>query len=374
MLTRAGVVLVKQKKHIVTTTEGIISPEKGTCAWPSFIESEAELEDLLTRPSEALVEFIRTVSAPLLILGAGGKMGPTLALLAHRAAAIAGHSLEIIAVSRFSNELARKNLEGQGMQTISCDLLEEKSLARLPNSKNIISLVGQKFGTEENPSATWAINTIVPARIAERYPNARIVAVSTGNVYPLTDVSRGGSVESDPLSPIGEYANATVGRERVFEFYSLRNRTPLVLLRLYYAVDLRYGVVVDIARKIYAGKPVELANGCFNCIWQGDANEMILRSLSLADCPPVARNLCIPEIFQVRQVATRLGTLLDRPVKFHGTEATTALLGDASRICAELGEPQVGMETMLRWTAHWVKYNGRDLNRPTHFEIRDGKY
>lgn len=364
---------MKQNSNRVTITEQI-APEKGACALPAFINSEVELEKLLTRPSDALVQFIKTVSTPLLVLGAGGKMGPTLAVLALHAAKAANHPLEVIAVSRFSDKWVSDCLEAKGVQTVSCDLLEEKSLVRLPDSENIICLVGQKFGTEENPSATWAINTIVPARIAERYPQARIVAVSTGNVYPLTEVSRGGSVESDPLRPIGEYANATVGRERVFEFYSLRNRTPLVLLRLYYAVDLRYGVVVDIARKIYAGTPLELGNGCFNCIWQGDANDMILRALSLADSPPVSRNLCIPEVFQVRQVAARLGELLDRPVRFHGKESATALLGNASRICAELGEPQIGMEMMLRWVTHWVKHDGRDLNRPTHFEVRDGKY
>jgi hypothetical protein len=364
---------VKQNPNRVTITEEI-APEKGASALPAFINTEAELDELLTRPRDALVEFIKTVSTPLLVLGAGGKMGPTLAILAHRAARKANHPLKVIAVSRFGDKLARAHLEAEGVRTIACDLLEEKSLSCLPDSENVICLVGQKFGTHENPSATWAINTIVPARIAERYSNARIVAVSTGNVYPLTEVDRGGSVESDPLRPLGEYANATVGRERVFEFYSLRNRNPLALLRLYYAVDLRYGVVVDIARKIYADHSVELANGCFNCIWQGDANDMILRALSLADSPPIARNLCLPEVFQVRQIATRLGELLERPVSFHGTEATTALLGKATRICAELGEPQIGIETMLRWTAHWVKNDGRNLNRPTHFEVRDGKY
>ena len=351
-----------------------IELEQSKQALPDYIKTEAELEEILTRPREVLVEFIKTVSSPLLIFGAGGKMGPTLAMLAKRSARAANHPLDVIAVSRFRDKSARQCLENGRVQTISCDLVETESFMDLPDTQNLIYLVGQKFGTDDNPSATWAINTIVPARIAERYPSANMVAVSTGNVYPLTDVSRGGSVETDPLTPLGEYANATVGRERIFEYYSHRNRSAMALLRLYYAIDLRYGVLVDIAGKIHAGQPIEVANGYFNCIWQGDANEMILRSLTLAASPPTVRNFCRPEIFGVREIATRLAELLNRPVTFTGEEATTALLGNSSRICAELGVPPTGIEAMLRWTAHWVKHCGRNLNRPTHFEVRDGKY
>lgn len=354
-------------------TEPPIAREAGVTL-PEYINTETELEELLTRPRARLVAFIRSVASPLLILGAGGKMGPTFALLARRAALAANHPLDIIAVSRFTDPASRNKLEAAGVRTIACDLLEKESLAELPDTENVICLVGQKFGTENDPAATWAINTIVPSRIAERYPRARIVAVSTGNVYPLTEVGRGGSVEGDPLNPVGEYPNAAVGRERVFEFYAQRHRTALALLRLYYAVDLRYGVVVDIARKIHAGQPVDLTNGYFNCIWQGDANEFILRALSLAGTPPAIRNLCRPEIFKVREIATTLGDLLDRPVLFKGAEAGTAYLGNAARLCGELGEPSTKIQAMLRWTAHWVKQDGRNLNRPTHFEVRDGKY
>jgi hypothetical protein len=260
------------------------------------------------------------------------------------------------------------------VQTASCDLLDANSLARLPDAPNVIYLVGLKFGTAQNPSATWAMNTLVPARVCERYPRSRIVALSTGNVYPLSEVSRGGSVEADPLTPLGEYANAAVARERIFEFHSSRNSTAVALLRLFYAVELRYGVLVDLARKVLSGEPIPLANGSFNCIWQGDANEMILRSLALAAAPPAAFNLCWPEVFSVRQIAMQLGELLGRPSAFTGNESATALLGNPSRICAALGPPPTPMETMLRWTAHWVKQGGRDLGRPTHFEVRDGKY
>ncbi|NOS72556.1 MAG: NAD(P)-dependent oxidoreductase [Verrucomicrobia bacterium] len=341
---------------------------------PESIQNESELEEVLTRPSSALIEFIKTVSSPLLVLGAGGKMGPTLAVLARRAADAAGHPLEIVAASRFSNDASRQWLEARGVKTVSCDLLDSDAVARLPDANNIIYLVGLKFGTAQNPAATWAINTIVPARVCERFPNSRIVALSTGNVYPQSDVSRGGSVESDSLTPLGEYANAAVGRERIFEFYSSRQNTPIALLRLFYAVELRYGVLVDIARKVHSGQPVSLANGYFNCIWQRDANELILRSLLLTTAPASVYNLCRPEMFSVRDIATEFGKLLDRAPSFSGSETQTALLGNPAKLCDSIPSTSTIMETILRWTADWVKRGGHDLGRPTHFEVRDGKY
>lgn len=341
---------------------------------PERIESEEQLDELLTRPGARLAELIRTASSPLLVLGAGGKMGPTLAVLARRAADAAKHPLDVIAVSRFSDAASRQWMEARGITTLSCDLLDREAVARLPDSMNVIYMVGLKFGTGQNPSATWAMNTIVPARVAERFPSARIVALSTGNVYPMSEASRGGSLETDPLTPVGEYANAAVGRERVFEFYSRRNATPLVLLRLFYAVELRYGVLSDLARMVYSGQPIPLANGSFNCIWQGDVNEMALRSLNLASSPPAAFNLCRPETFSVREVATRLGQLLDRTPRFTGSESPTALLGNAAKICGALGEPAMPLDAMLRWVAEWTKSGGRSLGRPTHFEVRDGRY
>lgn len=341
---------------------------------PESLRTETELDELLTRPSERLVEFIKSVSGPLLILGAGGKMGPTLAVLARRAAEAAQHPLEIVAVSRFSNASSRQWLETHGVKTLNCDLLDANAIGGLPDASNIIYLVGLKFGTAQNPAATWAINTLVPARVCERYPRNRIVALSTGNVYPQSEVRRGGSVETDALTPLGEYANAAVGRERIFEFHSQRNRTPITLLRLFYAVELRYGVLADIARKVYAREPVALANGHFNCIWQRDANELILRSLPLAAAPASVYNLCRPEIFPVRETANRLGALLGQAPIFSGNESGTALLGNATKLAAALNLPETPMETILRWTADWVGQGGRDLGRPTHFEVRDGQY
>ncbi len=341
---------------------------------PEGIEAEEQLHEFLTRPSAPLVEFIRNLTSPLLVLGAGGKMGPTLAVLAKRAAAAANHPLDVIAVSRFSDAGTRAWLERHQVKTLSCDLLEAPAVAMLPDAVNLVYMVGLKFGSTQNPVATWAMNTLVPARVMERYPSARIVALSTGNVYPLGAVNLGGSREDDPLTPLGEYANATVGRERIFEYYSRRHHASVALIRLFYAVELRYGVPVDVARKVHVGEPVDLTNGYFNCIWQGDANDMTLRALSLATSPPSVWNLCRPEIFPVRAIAMRFGELFGRAPQFTGTEAPTALLGNPAAICAQLGPPAMPLETMLRLIAHWVKQGGRSLGKPTHFEVRDGNY
>jgi nucleoside-diphosphate-sugar epimerase len=337
------------------------------------IETTEELEELLTRPLAQLVEFIKTVRSPLFILGAGGKMGPTLAVLARRAAELAGHELEIVAVSRYSDSGARDWLEDQGVATLSCDLLDSHEVSKLPCSSNVLYLVGLKFGTAQNPALTWAANTIVPAYVSEHYSEAKIVALSTGNVYPFSKNPAGAS-ETDPLTPLGEYANAAVGRERVFEFCSQRNSTPVALLRLFYAVELRYGVLRDMADKIWAGQPIHLANSSFNCIWQGDANSFVIRSLALATSPPTAFNLTSAKPFLVRTVAERLGQLLDKPVRFVGEENETSLVGNCSKLFSLLGSPATSLDTMLCWTAEWVKHGGSSLDKPTHFETRDGRY
>jgi nucleoside-diphosphate-sugar epimerase len=341
---------------------------------PTYIESEPELDSILAHPAPALVSFIRKVSSPLVILGAGGKMGPTLAALAKRASEQASHPLEVIAVSRFSDSSSKTWLEEQKIKTIACDLLDRNAVFDLPDSQNIISLVGLKFGTSDNPATTWAMNTLVPANIAERYPNSRMVALSTGNVYPMSLVSHAGSLEGDSLTPLGEYPNAAVARERIFEFFSRRNGTPIALIRLFYAVELRYGILVDIAKRILSGDAIDLSNGWFNCIWQGDANEMIIRSLALAASPPSVWNLCYPEIYNVRAIAAELGDLMGIAPMFKGNESPTALLGNSQRLCSTLGVSPTNIKTVLRWTAAWVKNNGRTLNKPTHFETRDGKY
>lgn len=329
---------------------------------------------MLTRPTPALVEFIRTLPSPLVVLGAGGKMGPTLCVRALRAAEQAGHPLDVFAVSRFSDESARRWLETRGVRTLSCDLMNLPALKKLPDAQNVIYLVGLKFGTQQHPARTWAVNTLTPAHVCERYPGARVVALSTGNVYPLSPVARGGSVESDPLTPLGEYANAAVARERVFEYCAQQQGVSLALVRLNYAVELRYGVLVDIALKVVAGDAIDVTMGHLNCIWQGDANDMILRMLPLAAEPPAAFNLTGREVLSVRELAVRLAELMERPVTITGSEAETALLSNPARAYDALGAPHLPLDLVLRWTADWVLHGGPALGKPTHFEARDGVY
>jgi nucleoside-diphosphate-sugar epimerase len=341
---------------------------------PDRIHTEEELDELLTRPRPVLIESMGTLRSPLVFLGAGGKMGPTLAWLARRAAQAAGHPLDIIAVSRFSDDSARHWLETRGVQTLPVDLLDRQGLERLPDAAEVIYLVGRKFGTTDDAARTWAVNTLVPAYVMERFPGARIVALSTGNVYPLVAVSQGGAVEGDALTPLGEYGNAAVARERLFEFFARQQSTPLCILRLNYAVELRYGVLVDLARKVLAHEAIDLTTGYVNCIWQGDANDMILRSLALTKTPPRVLNLTGPAMLSVRGLALRLGELLGKTVRFIGTEANTALLSNPAQACALLGPPPTPLEHVLRWTAHWLSQGGRLIGKPTHFEVRDGRY
>jgi nucleoside-diphosphate-sugar epimerase len=348
--------------------------DPGCNAAPELIRTEDELDELLTRARAALVEFMPRLSSPLVILGAGGKMGPTLAMLAHRAAEAAGHRLDVIAVSRFSDEGTKHWLARRGVKTLKADLLQRGDVERLPDSENVVYLLGLKFGTQQDPGATWAANTLAPAHVAERYASARIVALSTGNVYPLGPTNGGGAQEEHALTPFGEYANAAVARERIFEYFARKNHSRTALIRLSYAVELRYGVLVDIARKVRAAEPVDVSNGSFNCIWQGDANEMILRALALAASPPAVFNLTCPAILSVREVATKFSELLGHAVKFVGLESDTALLSNPAKLCAEFGPPPTPLGTIIRWTAHWVKNGGRYLDKPTHFEVRDGKY
>lgn len=341
---------------------------------PVDIDSEAALDALLSRPSRALTECIRTVSSPLVVLGAGGKMGPTLCVMARRAAEESGHRLDVVAVSRFQDPGVRRWLQEQGVKIIQADLLEAGAGRGLPDAENLVYMVGRKFGTGRDPATSWAVNTLVPLRMAERYPKARMVALSTGNVYPLAPVAGGGSTEAEARTPLGEYANTAVARERLFEYEAQRTGLRVALIRLFYAVELRYGVVADLARHVNAGLPIPLANGWFNCIWQSDANDRILRALSLASAPPSLWNLCRPEAFSVRDIAAELGALLGRPPVFAGAESDTALLGNAAPLCRILGTPPTPMRTIVRWVARWVKTGGRSLEKPTHFEVRDGDY
>jgi nucleoside-diphosphate-sugar epimerase len=341
---------------------------------PSSLETEQAVDELLSRPSPALVKFITQRQSPLLVLGASGKMGPSLCNLARRAAQAAKHELRILAVSRFSDSQSRAWLESHGIETIGCDLLDRQALAKLPDSANLVYLVGLKFGTQQTPWMTWAVNTLVPSRVAERFPAARIVALSSGNVYPFVPVQSGGATEATVPAPVGEYANTALARERIFEYCSRAQGTPTVLLRLNYAVEMRYGVLVDIAQKVWTNAPVDLSTGYLNCIWQGDANELILRAFELTTSPASVYNLTGPSALSVRELAHRFGELMQRTPNFVGTEAPTALLNNPAALCARLGAPATPLEPLLQWTADWIKRGGATLGKPTHFEVRSGTF
>lgn len=339
----------------------------------SFLPDIDALDAELTRPTPALVSFISSVKSPLVVLGAGGKMGPTLCALAVRAAAEAGHALDVVAVSRFSDPAVQTWLDAQGVHTHIADLLDPAAVRALPDAPNVIYLVGRKFGTGAQPGLTWLINTTVPVLVSERYAGVPVVMLSTGNVYPLVPVTGGGSVETDPLAPVGTYAYACLAREQVFAGYADRYQTPTVLVRLNYAVDLRYGVLLDLAQRIWHNQPVDLAMGHLNCIWQGDANARILRALALAGTPAVPLNLTGPQ-YAVADLAQRLGRLLERRPRLTGTPAETALLSNAARSEVAFGPPEVDIDTLLRWTAHWVQTGQPTLGKPTAFQVRDGKF
>lgn len=341
---------------------------------PEVILSDSLLIDRLTRPSAALVESITQVSSPLVVIGAGGKMGPTLCAMARRAALIAGHPLRVVAVSRFSQPQAKKELERAGVETLPTDLLDRQAVQRLPDTDHVLSLIGLKFGTTGNPSLTWAVNTLTTAHLAERYAHSRIVALSTGNVYPPMPAPSLGASEEHPLTPVGEYANAAIARERLFEYYSHLQKTPVALLRLSYAVELRYGVLVDIARAVWESRPLQLSNGWINWIWQADAHDLILRSFTLTSSPASAWNLTHPQALRVRDVALEFARHFHKEPLLVGTEAPDALLSNPARLCSRLGPPPTRPDQVIGWIADWLRQGGASLNKPTHFETRDGVF
>jgi nucleoside-diphosphate-sugar epimerase len=339
-----------------------------------MIETEDQLEEALSRPIPADVDALRAMEGDILLLGVGGKMGPSLARLARRSSDEAGVRRRILGVSRFSEPGLRESLQASGVETIACDLLDREALAALPDCPNVIFMTGRKFGSTGQEWLTWAMNVYVPALCAERFRKSRLVVFSSGNVYPLTPPEHGGPTEDDPTGPVGEYAQSALGRERMFQHFSYVHGTPGVILRLNYAIDLRYGVLRDIADKVYHGRPVDLGMGMANVIWQRDANSVALRALAHCQSPPLVLNLTGPEMISVRQVALRFGRIFGVEPMLSGVEAETALLSNASRCHALFGYPSVSLEQMIEWVAHWVRLGGRSLGKPTHFEQRDGKF
>ncbi|MFB3829817.1 MAG: NAD-dependent epimerase/dehydratase family protein [Bryobacteraceae bacterium] len=338
------------------------------------IASEQQLEDVLARPTEADIEAMRELDGDLLILGVAGKMGPSLAHRARLASDAAGVKRRIIGVARFSQPIWRRQLEEWGIECVPADLLEPGALDKLPDAPNVIHMAARKFGSTGAESLTWAMNTYLPAMVAQRYRASRIVAFSSGNVYPLTPVLLGGPTEQDATGPVGEYAQSVMGRERMFEHFSAQYGTRVVLLRLNYAIELRYGVLADIARKVYGRCPIDLRMGHANVIWQGDANSVCLRCFAHCQAPPLILNLTGPETLSVRWVATQFARRFGVEPVLEGTESPTALLSNAQHCCRLFGYPTVPVEQMMDWIAAWIEGGGSSLNKPTHFEARDGKF
>jgi nucleoside-diphosphate-sugar epimerase len=340
----------------------------------TVITSESELEDILTRPIPVVVNAVSELEGDLLILGVGGKMGPTLARLAKRSIDEAGLKKHVIGVDVFPSPDQRERLEKIGVETITCDLLDSSALKKLPEVNNVIFMAGRKFGSTGAEHLTWAINTLLPALVAERFRDSRILVFSSGNVYPFTPVFSGGPTEDHPTGPVGEYAQSCLGRERMFDYFSRRFGTPVLLFRLNYSVELRYGVILDIAQKVHAGVAIDLAMGNANVIWQGDANARVLQSFGLCQSPPRILNVTGPETMSIRWLANRLGYLMNREPVFEGTESNSALLSNAAQSHKLFGYPGVPLERVVEWVAYWVLAGGPTLDKPTHFEVRDGKF
>jgi nucleoside-diphosphate-sugar epimerase len=338
------------------------------------IASVEQLEDLLTTPSDALVADLAALDGDLMVIGAAGKMGPTLSVLAQRALAAAGGGRAVTAVARFSDAATRERLEQAGVRTIAADLHDPAQLAALPEAGNIVYMLGTKFGTTGAEHQTWATNTYLAGKVAERFSSARWTVFSSGNVYPLRPVVRGGADETVAPDPVGEYAQTCLARERLFEHISRQAGTSVAIFRLNYAIDLRYGVLHDIAEQVYRGDAVDIAMGNVNVIWQGDANTTALRALRLASSPPTVLNVTGPETISVRWLVEQFAARFGVEARVTGEESDTALLNNATASFGHFGYPTVPLATMLEWVADWVARDMPTLDKPTHFQARDGKF
>ena len=338
------------------------------------ITSVDALEDVLTRPSDGLIADLARLDGDIMVIGSAGKMGPTLTVLAQRALQEIGGGRKVIAVSRFSEAGSRERLDAAGVQTIAADLADPAALAALPDAPNIVYMLGTKFGTTGREYQTWATNVYLSGQVAERFAASRFTVFSSGNVYPLRPVALGGADETIPADPVGEYAQSCLGRERMFEYVSRTHGTPVTIFRLNYAIDLRYGVLFDIATQVHAGKPVDIAMGNVNVIWQGDANAIALRALTIADTPPTILNVTGPETISVRWLVEQFAERFGVAPQTVGEESPTALLSNASKAFRHFGYPHVSLATMIDWVAGWIEAGGPSLGKPTHFQERDGRF
>ncbi len=338
------------------------------------LENEEQLDELISRPTAETIKMFSRIDGDIIILGISGKIGPSLAFMAKRACDEAGVKKRIVGVALFDSPEQKTRLENAGIETIHGNLLDTDFLKRLPVLQNVFFLAGMKFGSLDNLSMTWAVNSYLPALVVEHFKNSRIVAFSTGCVYPLVPIMSGGSKESDMPEAIGEYAQSCLGRERMFEYGSNENKTKVTLIRLNYSVELRYGVLVDIALKVKNDLPVDLAMGYFNVIWQGDVVDYVLRSLELSASPAKVLNVTGPEILSVREVAKEFGVLFGMKPKLVNEEAPTALLSNSELVYSILGRPKTPISQVIKWIAAWMKEDKKLLGKPTHFEVRDGKY
>lgn len=339
-------------------------------AMPAGFADEEELEEFMTRPSDALVRDLEGVEGDILILGVSGKMGPTLARMAKRAVP----DRRVIGVARFSDPAVATKLENWGVETITCDLEDRDAVAALPKCPNVIFMAGRKFGTSGALSLTWAMNVAVPAIAAEVFRGSRIVAFSSGNIYRFGPVAAGGSIETDPPEAVGEYAQSCLGRERIFEHFSQKHGTPGRNIRLNYAIDMRYGVLHDIASKVLAGEPIDLTTGNVNVIWQGDANSHILRCLAHCTTPASPLNVTGPETVSVRAVALAFGDRFGKAPVFQDTESDRCWLVNAGEAARLFGNPAVPLLTMVDWVADWLQRGGSDYGKPTGYGSRDGRF
>lgn len=333
-----------------------------------------QLEQRMTTPSPRLVEDMAALDGDLMLLGVGGKMGPSMAKLAMKAIRKTGAGKKVYGVSRFSEPGLKEELEACGVETIACDLLDDAALMSLPDVPNLIYMAGTKFGTTGREHLTWAMNAYLPGRVAEKYRHSRIVVFSTGNVYPLSPVAFGGTAEDQAPAPVGEYGQSCLGRERVFEYFSRQYQTPNLIYRLNYAIDMRYGVLLELAQSVKEGRPIDLSMGHFNCIWQGDANEIAIRSLLHCKSPAEKVNVTGPETVSVRYAAAEIAKRLGTEAKFTGEESETALLSNASKCMQLFGYPSVSLLQMIDWISEWVQHDGTTIHKPTHFQERAGRF